>query len=1048
MKRGILVFLMIFTCLPSLWAQDRLVSGKVTADEDGSALPGVNVMIMGTTEGVITDMDGNYKVSVPDGATLGFSYIGFAGQEIAVGNRSVIDVSMLTDATELQEVVVTALGITRDKMALSSSVTEVEGDQFTEARELNIANALAGHVAGVNVSNMGTGPAGSTRVIIRGNASISGGNQPLYVIDGIPMDNSDQGQAGMWGGNDWGDGTSSINPDDIESISVLKGANAAALYGSRASNGVILITTKKGGKKKGLGVEFNSNYVFETVYDQTEYQTEYGHGGNGEPPENASSVGLSAWGGPLDGSIPLAWGRDSVMRPYVNTFEEEGQNGITGNNFKKFYEPGTTFTNSLAVSGGDAKQNFRASLSYLDNNSPMQNAGFDRLNASLNANGQYGKFTLGAKILYSNEKAKNRPRVSDSPGNPHQAIFNMPSSMDITDYQGDPDKPGATYTKPDGSRVVITGSNHEDGEELNVFGTWLQNPYWAAYQYVGTTDRDRVIGSFLGRYDITDWLFVHLRAGTDWNMHRRESLEPYGTAYRRGGGGNTRNRTTRETNMEWLLGVNKTFGEIGLNAFVGGNWMRRKYEEIGISYSDFNIPFYHSPSNGNSQSFFYGFNEKGINSLFGSVELNYGGFIYLTATAREDWFSTLNPETNNILYPSVGVSYVFSDMFTMPSFVTAAKVRGSWAQVGGDTDPYATLLTYGLEGAGHLSRPLGRISQSSIPNANLKPLTSSEYEFGFDVRFFENRLGLDFTYYRQLTTDDILSATISVGSGFTGTTVNIGEMENKGIEFLLTATPVRGDLTWDVSFNIANNISEVLALGSGIEKLGGTEPRTRQAYIYHVVGKPYSSIWGYTHNSIGGEKMYRDNSEPIFTDTISLIGQGVHPVTGGINNSFTYKNFVLSFLIDFKLGGDIYSGTNTRLTQWGFHEMTLEGRDGTKQISGVTAEGAPLSMTIATDQIDNYWNQYANCSENMMYDASFWKFRQVTLGYNFPASILDKTPFSYLNLSFVGRNLWVISKHLDNIDPEMMYNSNNYQGLDYFAMPQTRSYGFNLRVRF
>jgi hypothetical protein len=290
--------------------------------------------------------------------------------------------------------------------------------------------------------------------------------------------------------------------------------------------------------------------------------------------------------------------------------------------------------------------------------------------------------------------------------------------------------------------------------------------------------------------------------------------------------------------------------------------------------------------------------------------------------------------------------------------------------------------------------------------------------------------------------------TISAASGFAGTTVNIGKMENKGIEFLLTATPVRSDFTWDVSFNIANNMSEVLELGSGIEKLGGEEPRTRQAYIYHVVGEPYSTIWGYTHNSIGGQKMYRDNGEPVYTDTISQIGHGVHPITGGITNSFSYKNFVLSFLIDFKLGADIYSGTNVRLTQWGFHEMTLEGRDGTKQISGVNTEGAPLNMTLGVDQIDNYWSQYGNCSEYFIYDASFWKFRQVTFGYNFPRSILDKTPFSYLNLSFVGRNLWVISKHLDNIDPEMMYNSGNYQGLDYFAMPQTRSYGFNLRVRF
>jgi TonB-linked SusC/RagA family outer membrane protein len=1038
---------MIFTCLPSLWAQDRQVSGKVTAAEDGSSLPGVNVLIMGTTEGVITDMDGNYRISVPEGASLGFSYIGFAGQEIAVGNRSVIDVSMESDATELQEVVVTALGITKDKMALSASVTEVDGDQFTEAREINIANALAGQVAGVNVSNIGSGPAGSSRVIIRGNASISGDNQPLYVIDGIPMDNSGFGQAGMWGGQDQGDGTSSVNPDDIETISVLKGANAAALYGSRASNGVILITTKKGSKQKGLGIEFNSNYVVEAVWDQTDYQTEYGHGWGGQPPDNELSGGHdSGWGGPLDGSIPLAWGADGQQYPYVNTFEDGG------NNMKKFYQNGQTWTNSIAISGGDAKQTFRLSLSNLDNTSIQPNSGYDRFNASLNANGEYGKLTIGAKMMYSKENAKNRPMISDSPGNAPQGVYHLPASMDIENYFGDPDKPGAQYTKDDGTRVYNPGAQTDkiDGEELLPWtGQWLQNPYWSAYQYEHTDLTDRMIGSVLARYDFTDWLFGHVRVGMDWQTRRQTSLTPYGTSYQRLGSMTEYDYRIRETNAEWLLGVNKTFGDIGLNAFVGGNKMLREYNRLQLNGNTFNIPFFHTISNSRNQSNSFGFSEQGINSLFGSVEVSYGGFLYLTATAREDWFSTLNPETNNILYPSVGVSYVFTDQFTLPAWWTAGKVRASWAQVGGGTSPYKTALSYGLRDA-HNGTPLGYISQTAIPNPELKPLTSTETEVGFDVRFFENRLGLDFTWYSQLTTDDILDATISNTSGFTATTVNIGEMQNKGIEFLLSATPVRGDFNWDVSFNFAHNKSEVLSLGEGLDKLFVAEPRTRWAYIYHAVGKPYSTIWGFTQNSIDGVPMYYDDGDPRPTDTISYLGDGVHPFTGGLNNSFSYKNFVMSFLIDFKMGADIYSGTNVRLVGWGLHQMTLEGRDPANEltVSGVNVEGAPVNVTQPWNEIDGYWGDYARCSEKFMYDASFAKLRQVTFGYNLPNSLLDKTPFTYVNLSFVGRNLLLLYNKMENVDPESMYTNDNGQGFDYFALPHTRSYGFNLRVRF
>ncbi len=1040
MKKRLLFFMMFFAVASFAWAQQE-VSGTVSSAEDGEPLPGVSILIVGTTQGTVTDVEGNYKISVPEGGTLRFSYIGYQSQEMNVGNRTVIDVQLEPDVSQLQEVVVTSLGITRDRMALGYSVSEVDGEELTEARELNVANSLSGRIAGVNVSNMATGPAGSSRVLIRGNTSLSGDNQPLYVIDGIPMDNSNFGQAGMWGGADQGEGTNSLNPDDIENVSVLKGGAAAALYGSRASNGVILITTKQGAKRKGLGIEFNSNYVLETIYDQTDYQTEYGHGWDAEAPDNPEEgYGASSawWGAPI-GSVNQAYIFDGSQKPYVNTYEDGG------NNFKKFYETGQTFTNTLALSGGGENQTFRVSTSYLMNQSPMPNSGYDRFNLTATTNGTYGKLDVQGKVMYSNEDTDNRPRVSDAPGNPHIAVFTMGPTMDVRWFRGDPDKPGAIWEEQ-----TNPGTDRIKGEELSFSHPWKQNPYWAAYQYVDSDTRDRVIGHMQARFNITDNLWVRGRMGMDWQHRDETNVTPYGTSYQRGGSMNENSITVRETNFEWVAGYDNTWGEFGVNAFAGGNAMKRTYEFKGLNASNMNIPFFHSIGNGRNQTFGYGFSEEGINSLFGSVELSYGGFLYLTGTGRTDWFSTLNPETNDIFYPSLSLSYVFTENLSLPGWINDGKIRAAWAQVGGDTNPYQTRLTYNLVGQGHLGIPMGAISQSSIPNAFLKPLTKEDWEVGFDVRFLQNRLGLDFAYYNALTTDDILRATISQASGFGTTTVNIGEMRNRGVELLLTGNPIRRELTWDITINFAVNDNEVLRLDErgDIERLQIGEPRTRWAFIQNIVGEPFSSIVGFTHAEIDGQKVYDDSGRPVITDTLSILGSGVHKYTGGITNSFTWKNFNLSFLLDTKLDGDIYSGTNVRITGWGLHQQTLQGREGDLTVSGVDREGQPLSVTIPRDEISGYWGRHSNASNYYVYDASFVKLRQITFGYTFPGSLLTNTPFSYVNLSVVGRNLWVIHKNLDNIDPEMNYQNSNAQGLDYFGMPQVRSYGFNLRVRF
>ena len=1071
MKRKLLLLFLMTATVAQVWAQ-KTVSGRVTSTDDDAGLPGVNVVVVGSQQGSVTDVGGNYSLEVPEGASLRFSYIGYIDYVIDVGNQSVIDVIMEGDVTQLTEVVVTALGIERDVQALNYSVTDVAGDEFTEAREINLGNALTGRVAGVNVSSPSTGPAGSTRILIRGNKSLNGQNQPLYVVDGIPMDNRNYGQAGLWGGADEGDGLSSISPDDIESITVLKGANASALYGSRGGNGVINIVTKQGKKRKGVGIEFNSNYVFEQLYDQTELQTKYGAGGyqNGvatapQTPSDGFNQGRSSWGPALDGSPVYQW--DGVQRPYT----------YQGNKFENFFQTGQTWTNTLALSGGGDQQTYRFSATNLTNESIVPNSTFDRTNVTLSTNGKYfDKLTLNAKLMYSREKAKNRPRVSDSPGNAVQSIWNTPNNVDANLQKGPDDRPGSIPEGLDPQMYTIYGQGGDPRtpgmEWLPAANNWGQNPWWATQTMRNDDTRDRLIGSAGLRYDILDWLYISGRVGLDWTSRKETGLTPQGTGYQLGGSMTERTIDQRETNLEWMLGMDKTWGNIGLNAFVGGNRMERSYQAVSAQGSGFSVDFFEAINNSATRTFGYGFNQSGINSLFGSVEANWKNVVYLTVTARNDWFSVLNPESgNDILYPSVGGTWIFSDTFDgTPGWLSFGKLRASWAQVGlVNIGPYDTNLEYSLNNNTHLGRPMAGISgaharNSTLPNQLIKPALSTELEMGFDLRLFQNRLGIDFAYYNQETTDDIVGQTISLASGFGATRVNVGKIKNTGWELLLNGTPVQsGAFVWDVSLNLAYNKNEIISLIDGLDELVGEEPRTRNAFIKHIVGQPYGTITGRVQETgPNGELVYDTDGRAVAVNDFVPIGAGVPPWGWGLNNSLTFKNFNLDFLIDGKNGGDIYSGTNLRMTQGGWTEQSLQGRLGEAplHITGLTKSGpseapvyTPVDRDLTPDEARNYWSrlgdQSGGISSAWIYDATFVKLRSLVLGYSFPKSMLQNTPIANLSLSFVGRNLWVINKHIDNVDPESAYSSNGgAQGLEYFALPTTRSYGFNLRIGF
>ncbi|MFK7979893.1 MAG: SusC/RagA family TonB-linked outer membrane protein [Saprospiraceae bacterium] len=1022
MRNFLLSLLCLLVTSASLMAQSR-ISGNIT-DEGGEALIGVNVLEAGTANGTITDFDGNYEITIKDGASLEFSYTGYENQTVAVGNQTTIDMVM-SEGVNLDEVVVTALGIERKKRALAYSVTELGGDEVATAKEINVGNSLAGKVAGVNVSNPSTGPGGSTRIVIRGNGNIAGNNQPLIVVDGVPINNDNLGSAGMWGGQDWGDGLSSLNSDDIENISILKGNTASALYGYRASNGVILVTTKTGKKGQGLQVEFNSNFLAETFQDNYDFQTEYGHGRNGAKPttqEEAFAQGLYAWGAKLDGSSVMQF--DGQSRPYSNV----------GSNLDRFYRTGSTWTNNVSLSGGGENVGYRFSMTNLDNQGIMQNSGLDRNTFSASVNGQSGKWLGSLSGTYVKENTKNRPGLSDSPGNANYTAWSLPSSININDLKGDPNKLGAD---------PATGFELQFND--NVFVT---NPWWATHQFARNNEKDRLYGNASLGYEFIEGLVLRGKVGIDRFTERRTSLEPYGTAFTNFGAINESNRTVQEVNLEATLRFNRDITEtVGLDVIVGGNQQKNFDESLGGRGANFNVPFLHSIKNGANQSVNYGFSQYQVNSLFGQAEVSLMNSLYLTATVRQDWFSQLTDPSgrdseNSILYSSFGVAYDLSEGLgdALPAFFDFAKVRASWAEVGGATDPYKLGLTYGIRGEGHLGNPLGSINNGSVPASALVPSTSRELEFGVDLRMYKGRVGLDIAYYNRETVDGILSASISSTSGYGSKTVNVGKISNKGVEVLLSLNPVRtSNFRWNLDINYARNNNKVVSLltpEDDGEEIRLEESRTRNAYVHLVEGLPYSQVMGFAYVRDGsGNITLDDNGLPQQGDLMAF-GTGVHPNSLGINNKFNIGDVRVSFLIDIKTGGKIYNATNAYGMFRGLHKATLEGRE-----SGIGA--------VAAENIEDYYQRIAfGISEEFIDDADFAKLREVVIGYALPKRFLENVPVSGVTLSFAARNLFVLWKKTDNIDPESTYTSGNGQGLEMFGVPVTRTYGLNLNVKF
>jgi outer membrane receptor protein involved in Fe transport len=577
---------------------------------------------------------------------------------------------------------------------------------------------------------------------------------------------------------------------------------------------------------------------------------------------------------------------------------------------------------------------------------------------------------------------------------------------------------------------------------------YIQNPFIAANDWTNSDRKGRIIGSFEPRFNVTDWLYLKGRLGFDNFNSRYQSITPYGTPFSIRGGYNVNNRSFTESNADLMLGFDKKLtDDIRINGLVGGNMMKQVYQDANFGGGNLNIPFFYDISNIDPAARGIGeaLVQKKIHSVYGSAEISYKSFLYLTGTARNDWFSTLAPGNNSILYPSVGGSLVLSEALTLPSFVNFLKLRSSWAQAGGDTDPYNLSLYYGLSGT-HLGAPLAQINGGRVPNAALQPLTSTTFEAGFDARILNNRLTIDFAFYNRKTTNDIVGATISGTSGYNNALFNVGEINNSGLELLLTANVVNSSkLNWDISYNMGLNQSEVVNLYGSLSTIRVDENRTRSAYINHVVGLPYSQVQGFDYKrNANGDIIHDAQGYPLQGD-LKNYGSGVAPLTLGINNSFRYKGIGVSFLIDGKFGGYLFSGTNAYAYRRGLSLETLTGRESGIVGVGVNEKGEKNTVSVPAQ---TYAERVFNVATPFVYKSDFIKLRQIIIDYTIPARLLEKLPFKGASVSLVGRNLFILKKFTPNIDPESTYNNSNAQGLELAGVPATRTVGLNLNLKF
>ncbi len=1018
--------------------QSATCTGVVT-DSTGETVIGASVVVKGTTNGTITGLNGDFTLNnVKKGDIIQISFVGYKTIEVAWDGKP-IKVSMEDDSQTLQEVVVTALGIKREKKALGYAMQEVKGDALVAARETNLANALSGKVSGVQIIRSSNGPAGSSKIQLRGANSVTGTNQPLIVVDGTPLDNfTGADNNDFWNpSTDMGNGLSDINAEDIESMSVLKGASAAALYGSRAGNGVILITTKKGSQNPGLGITISSSISIEDVFMKPDRQMLFGQGSDGI--YNAQSG--SNWGPVIDGKMVEDWEGKSVPFKYYD-------------NVGNFFKTGVNATENVAFSQQYNKTSVYTSFTRLDDFSKIPGADYKRTNVTTRIASTFGKddrWSIDGKVQYINSYAKNRPISGQNANNYFYAMYSFPLTMDITRFK-------QAVDPTDGSMYWWAKGNS-------------RNPYWSKDHSTNEDSRNRFLMNYSMKYQFTDWLNAEIRFGSDMYYTETETKLTSGGPDSETGRYSVGEQKFYENNYSFLITAQKdqVLGKFGGVVTFGGNLMQRRSTGISTSASELIVPdlFWITNSESSKRDISQTLSHRKINSLYGTFGVNYDGWVFLDGTFRNDWSSTLSKENRSFFYPSISASWVISDMVNktgheMPSWFTYAKTRVSFAQVGNDMDPYQLYNTYSIGSDGFTGGVTGNTG-GTLYNDRVRSELISSWEAGLEVRFFNNRLGFDFAWYKSNARRQLLNMPMNSLSGYSQYKINAGDIQNTGIEIMLNATPVQTrDFTWDTQVNFSQNKNKIIELEKGIEeyRLGGYD----NLKIIAKAGGNYGEIWGTTFTRVTdkssphyGKLLLNSSGLPQGNSQMTKLGDQQATCLVGWTNTFTYKGFTLSALVDARFGGKIFSGTNRALQSNGTAACTVVG--GKREqfvVDGVIADGNggyKVSDVEVTPQ--QYWAAVTGSTGNLgigeanLYDASNIRLRNLSLSYAFPKKMLSKTPFQQMKLGVSCNNVWMIKSHLNGVDPESVFaTSTNATGFENMSSPTSRTYLFNVTLGF
>ena len=1040
-------------------AQTKTLHGTVYSKENGLPLQGVSVQVdKQKNGGSVSDADGHFSVTVTDASVITFSYIGYTPQQIpASGFTDNLQVWLLPADKSLDAVVVTALGVSKQRKSLGYATQELKSNDISEAKETNVVNALAGKVAGVRITNT-QGDMGSSRIVIRGETSISGNNQPLFIVDGVPVDNS---QLGAGGSRDFRNAIADLNSEDIETISVLKGPNAAALYGSRAAHGVILIKTKSGRGKKGLGITINSNTTFSGLLILPDYQNVFGQGAEGK------FSFVDGKGGGINDGVDESWG-PKLNGQLIPQFYSNGQAVpfvAHPNNVRDFFKTGVTLSNSVSLDGGGDNYTYRLSFNNEKQWGVIPNSEAGKNNISFNA--QYTvtpKLKVGVNASYI---VNNAPNVPGSGGKRSTSTM-----LQFTWF---------------GRQVDVNQlKNYKDinGNTFNWNNSYYSNPYWVAYENTVTQRRNRFIGAVNLNYTILDGLTVNFRTGNDYYNDRRKLRIAYGTNGTPYGSYEEDAFTVNENNTEAILRYNKNINsDFSIDVLGGGNIRSKYYEENDQQAPRLAVANVYTLSNSRDPLISSNtYSKLKTYSAFTSAQIGFRNYAFINLTGRNDWSSTLPQQNLSYFYPSVNASFVVTEAFKIKSSVlNFAKVRGGWSKVGSDADPYQLVNTFNFN-APFNGNP--QLTTAGIDlNSNLRSESTNSTELGVEAGLLNNRIRLDVSLYNTNSIDQILKVDVTASSGYTQKLLNAGKINNKGIEVQLGLTPVKGKLfQWDLDVNYAANRSRVLKLDDEGRLQNYVLGTYRSVQVIAAVGKPYGSLFSNAYlRDASGNIIVNNSGIPLADPNKKFFGKYTPDWIGGITNSFSYKSFHLSFLVDASVGGSLFAGTNSTGSYTGVLAMTLPGRDadhgglyyyypGNNKANGTVAlpKGgtAPAGETVYDDGMiwkgvtangnanttiipaSQYYKAPRSIEEQFIYSASYVKLREVKFGYTLPGKWIRKIGAVGATVSLVGRNLWIIHKNVPNIDPETAFTNGNAQGLEDLTLPTVRSYGFNINVKF